>query len=112
MHSDSLNTQTGGSPDEPARAPANRLNIREELSALFDGLLFLNGTEFDPAIMGVAERIGMNPVVAYDQAKVVQILCGMNMTEEEAAEFFEFNILGAYVGDSTPIFVALTDDMI
>ena len=26
------------------------------------------------------------------------------MTEEEAVEFFEFNIIGAYVGESTPIF--------
>jgi hypothetical protein len=28
------------------------------------------------------------------------------MEGDEAAEFFEFNIAGAYVGDRTPIFIA------
>jgi hypothetical protein len=29
------------------------------------------------------------------------------MSEEEAIECFEFNIQGAYVGESTPVFVDL-----
>ena len=27
------------------------------------------------------------------------------MTEEEAVEYFQFNVQGAYVGESTPIFI-------
>lgn len=27
------------------------------------------------------------------------------MTEEEAMEYFEYNIIGAYVGDKTPEFI-------
>jgi hypothetical protein len=27
------------------------------------------------------------------------------MTEEEAIEFFEFNVVGAYVGGGTPVYV-------
>ena len=27
------------------------------------------------------------------------------MTQEEANEFFEFNVVGAWVGEQTPIFV-------
>jgi hypothetical protein len=27
------------------------------------------------------------------------------MTEEDATEYFEFNILGAYMGENTPIYV-------
>jgi len=27
------------------------------------------------------------------------------MTDEEAMEFFEFNVVGAWVGEETPIFV-------
>lgn len=112
MHSDSLNTQTGGSPDEPGRAPANRLNIREELSALFDELLFLSDPQFDEAIVGLADRIGMPTVVVYDTTKLIDILCERDgMDREEAAEFYEFNIVGAYVGERTPMFISLVSDL-
>ena len=85
----------------------DRLNIREHLNDMFEGLLFLSEREFDAAILGVAERIGMSPIVAYDTAKIIDILCERDgMEGDEAAEFFEFNIAGAYVGDRTPIFIA------
>jgi hypothetical protein len=89
-------------------AQANRLNndIREHLNDMFEGLLFLSEREFDAAILGVAERIGMSPIVAYDTAKILDILCERDgMEGDEALEFFEFNIAGAYVGDRTPIFI-------
>jgi len=86
----------------------DRLNIdlREHLNDMFEGLLFLSEREFDAAILGVAERIGMSPIVAYDTAKILDILCERDgMEDDEALEFFEFNIAGAYVGDRTPIFI-------
>ena len=79
------------------------MNIREELSAYHDDLLFADG--FDDAILGVAERIGMEAVVAYSTPKIIEILA-REMTEDEAIEYFEFNILGAYVGERTPVFVS------
>jgi hypothetical protein len=114
-------------PETPAGLPEERLNtnstsvnnftqqqegclnndIREHLNDMFEGLLFLSEREFDAAILGVAERIGMSPIVAYDTAKIIDILCERDgMEDDEAAEFFEFNIAGAYVGDRTPIFIA------
>jgi len=96
-------------PKTPAGLQENRLNadIREHLNDMFEGLLFLSEREFDAAILGVAERIGMSPIVAYDTAKIIDILCKRDgMEDDEAAEFFEFNIAGAYVGDRTPIFIA------
>jgi hypothetical protein len=77
--------------------------IREELSEEYEGLLFADG--FDDAIIGVAERIGMEPVVAYSVGAILQILA-QDMTEDEAVEYFEFNILGAYVGERTPVFIS------
>jgi hypothetical protein len=73
---------------------------REDLD--YEGLLFADG--FDEAIIGVAERIGMEPVVAYDIDKIIEIL-SRDMTEEEAIEYFDFNIIGAYVGERTPIYI-------
>jgi len=96
-------------PETPAGLQEERLNadIREHLNDMFEGLLFLSEREFDAAILGVAERIGMSPIVAYDTAKIIDILCERDgMEGDEAAEFFEFNIAGAYVGDRTPIFIA------
>ena len=96
-------------PETPAGLQEERLNadIRENLNDMFEGLLFLSEREFDAAILGVAERIGMSPIVAYDTAKIIDILCERDgMEDDEAAEFFEFNIAGAYVGDRTPIFIA------
>lgn len=81
------------------------MNIREELSEEFGDLLFMTQVEFDDAILGVAERIGMEAVVAYSTPKIIEIL-SRDMTEEEAVEYFEFNILGAYVGERTPVFVS------
>jgi hypothetical protein len=96
-------------PETPAGLQEERLNadIRENLNDMFEGLLFLSEREFDAAILGVAERIGMSPIVAYDTAKIIDILCERDgMEDDEAADFFEFNIAGAYVGDRTPIFIA------
>jgi hypothetical protein len=96
-------------PETPAGLQDDCLNadIREHLNDMFEGLLFLSEREFDAAILGVAERIGMSPIVAYDTAKIIDILCERDgMEDDEAAEFFEFNIAGAYVGDRTPIFIA------
>jgi hypothetical protein len=81
-------------------------DLREHLDAMFEGLLFLSEREFDAAILGVAERIGMSPIVAYDTAKILDILCERDgMEGDEALEYFEFNIAGAYVGERTPIFI-------
>ena len=81
-------------------------DLREHLNDMFEGLLFLSEREFDAAILGVAERIGMSPIVAYDTAKILDILCERDgMEGDEALEYFEFNIAGAYVGERTPIFI-------
>jgi hypothetical protein len=103
MPSNSLNR--GGSPKEPAEEPAERLNIREELAEIWDqDLLFMSEPEYDDAIIGVMERAGGSPVIAYDTQIILSVL-ERSMSAEEAQEFFEYNILGAYMGDKTPIYI-------
>ena len=127
MPSNRLNN--GSSPDEPALASSERLNtpetpaglqdyrlntdIREHLETMWEGLLYLSEREFDEAIVGVADRIGMGAVVVYDTTKIIDILCEHHgMDREEATEYYEFNIAGAYVGNRTPMFIAMIDDLI
>jgi len=79
------------------------LKINEE----YPDLLKADG--FDDAILGVVERIGTQ-AICYDQDKVIDILIERDgMTYEEAIEYFEYNIAGAWVGESTPFFLQRMD---
>ena len=61
---------------------------------------------FEGAFIGMCERFGMQPVAAYDRDKCIDILIQRDrMTYEEAVEFFDFNVIGAWVGELTPVFV-------
>jgi len=81
------------------------LSVRERLTESYgEDLLFMDG--YDDCIVGICERAGQPPVVAYDRGKVIGKLMGDGMTYEEAEEFFGFNQVGAWLGDSTPCFIA------
>jgi hypothetical protein len=67
----------------------------------------LTADGFDEALVGIAMRFGMEPVACYDYEKCLAVLQEQGMDEEGAREYFEFNTLGAWVGDGTPMFVQL-----
>jgi len=75
---------------------------REQLADLDEGLLLADG--YDDCILGVVYDFGRLPRVAYDRGKMIEKLTA-DMSWEEAEEYFEFNIAGAYVGERTPVFV-------
>jgi hypothetical protein len=79
---------------------------RQYINDHYPDLTVLDG--FDDAIIGVAERIDL-VAVCYDYAKIIAQLM-QDMTEEDAIEYFDFNILGAYVGEHTPIFLTTEGD--
>jgi hypothetical protein len=83
------------------------MSLREDLAERYDDdLLFLDPPEdYDKCILGVADRIGMEPCVVYDRAKVIQVLMDGGMDAESAEEFFEFNMAGSYMGTHTPMFL-------
>tara|TARA_R100001460_G_scaffold95099_1_gene137241 strand:+ start:65 stop:310 length:246 start_codon:yes stop_codon:yes gene_type:complete len=61
---------------------------------------------FDSAIIGTAERCNMDTVIAYDLTKMVKILVARDdMSVKEAHEYLQFNVIGAYIGEYTPIIV-------
>ena len=63
---------------------------------------------FDSCIIGVVERFGIpERVICYDRAKVIQLNIQDGMTEEEAEEFYEYNTIGAWMGEGTPVFIDL-----
>ena len=69
--------------------------------------LFIGSTQaeikkYEQAIIGQDDA---SLRVVYSANKIIEIL-SEEMTPEEAEEFYEYNILGAYMGDMTPIYVS------
>jgi Ni,Fe-hydrogenase III large subunit len=60
-------------------------------------------TDLDEAIIGVAEEFTGNRIV-YSKNKVLEIL-QRDMSEEEAIEYYYYNILGLYAGEQNPVFL-------
>ena len=66
----------------------------------------LKADGFDKAFLGVAQRFGQEDIIAYDKDECIAILCMRDgMTYEEALEFFNYNVIGSWVGEKTPIFI-------
>jgi len=64
---------------------------------------------FDDAILGYGRQFNKDLVV-YDYEMCVAILMDREgMTEEEADEYMEFNVIGAYMGELTPVFLHKCD---
>jgi hypothetical protein len=77
---------------------------REEIEEINPEALLCDG--FDEAIIGMAERINLSHVVAYDVDKMLEIMVERDgMTYEEAMEYFDYNILGAWIGEYTPVYI-------
>lgn len=76
----------------------------EEISELNPEAMLADG--FDEAILGMCVQFGSEPVVAYDYNKCVEVLMSRDdMSREDAIDFIEFNVVGAYVGMNTPVFI-------
>jgi len=74
--------------------------------------LFIGGTQaeikrYERAIIGQDDA---SLRIVYSANKIIEIL-SEEMTAEEAEEFYEYNILGAYMGDMTPIYVSEHDSI-
>jgi hypothetical protein len=80
----------------------------ESVQEVDPGILQADGLE--DALIGICHQFGRPAVAAYDYDKVIEILMSQSMTHEEAVEFFEFNIVGAWVGEYTPVFIALYEN--
>lgn len=69
--------------------------------------MILKADGFDEAIIGVTwDTNAQCHRMVYDIDVCLDILMKKdNMSEHDAIEFFEFNTLGAHVGNQTPLFV-------
>jgi hypothetical protein len=64
----------------------------------------------DEAIVGFAQQASKDAVAVYSYGKILSIL-QRDMSYDDAVEHFEFNIAGAWVGESTPMVLYTEDDL-
>lgn len=89
----------------------DRINELLELYNQDDQMLRMDG--YDDCIVGVCCRFGQVPILAYDYRRVInKLMEEQGMSREEADEWFNYNQIGAWVGDGTPCFIVtrVTDD--
>lgn len=76
--------------------------------SLYEDENILMADGFDDAFIGIGSSFNSVPVAVYDRDKCIDILC-KDMTYDEAQEYFEYNVIGAYVGEKTPFFIKKID---
>lgn len=80
--------------------------IKEQVAEINPGALLADG--FEQALIGYVERATQPPLALYDRQKCIEILMLRDgMSHEDAEEFFEFNVIGAWMGDNTPAFATI-----
>lgn len=88
--------------------------IREQISEENPDALFADG--FDAALLGPLCRCGQPTLAAYSYQKGVEVLMrpddqgSPGMSYEDAIEWMDFNVVGAWVGENTPAWVMDLDD--
>jgi hypothetical protein len=61
---------------------------------------------YEDAYIGIARQFTKNPLALYDRNKCIDILVNRDgMSDEEAEEYFQYNVEGAWVGENTPMFL-------
>lgn len=80
--------------------------MNEYISSVNPKALLADG--FEDAIIGYVEGADQTPVALYDRDKCITILMTQDkMSEADAWEYFEYNVIGSYMGKHTPLFASL-----
>ena len=59
---------------------------------------------FDDAFIRIGQQFSKFMAV-YDKSKCIEILTDQGMSDDEAMEYFDYNVTGSYMGDNTPVFI-------
>jgi len=76
-----------------------------DIDSYAEGAIILDG--FNDAIVGITEEFGGIKRLLYSKYKILKILQENLMTQSEAEEYYDYNILGLYANNQNPIFLDL-----
>ena len=77
------------------------MTVLEQIIEQFDEEELLIADGLDEAVVGIVPKTMQ---LVYDTDKIIEILMNRDgLSEEDAFDYFYYNIEGAYVGEKTPI---------
>ena len=76
---------------------------KEHLMEILEEEECLTADGFDDALVGCT--YGANVVAVYDINKMIEILMAEGNDYEDAVDFLDYNVVGAYLGEKTPLYV-------
>lgn len=82
---------------------------KEELMEVLAEEECLTADGFDDALVGCS--YGANVVAVYDINKMIGVLVNEGMDWDDALEHIEYNVIGSYVGEKTPIYISLDEEV-
>lgn len=85
------------------RGPSLRQAIEDFVVDFDEEIRLADG--FDEAFLGLVTRCSKEPIACYDYDSCIAILMRHGMNYDQAVEYFEFNVIGAWVGEYTPCFL-------
>jgi hypothetical protein len=89
------------------------ISEKETLNKIVTGIVgdeeVLLADGFERAFLGIGTQFGRQLAV-YDRTACINILINQGMEPEEAEEYFQYNVEGSWVGESTPVFLTLLED--
>lgn len=86
----------------------NRNEIDEYLKGIGETAVLADG--FDSAFLGFSHRMNEPITAVYSLKIILDTLVEDGMSYDEALEYADFNILGAWIGPQTPIYVVEIDE--
>lgn len=83
------------------------MNKLEKIEEWYPYEEFLSADGFEDCIIGVTyDKSTSVHILVYSRSECIDILTTRDgMSSDEAVEYFDFNVEGAYMGDKTPIWV-------
>jgi len=79
----------------------------DKLQEMYPELELLQADGFDDAVIGIEPLSGK---VIYDIDKMITVLISEGLSNEKAIEYLDYNVLNAYVGEQTPIYIQTIDE--
>ena len=76
---------------------------KEQLMEILAEEECLTADGFEDALVGCT--YGANVVAVYDINKMIEVLVEEGMEYEDAVEFLDYNVVGAYLGEKTPQYI-------
>ena len=76
---------------------------KEQLMEILAEEECLTADGFEDALVGCT--YGANVVAVYDINKMIEVLVEEGMEYDDAVEFLDYNVVGAYVGEKTPQYI-------